>query len=42
MYLVNVLKYEICDGQLSFRGKKVLEVIIHYSNFKSGDLIVHD
>lgn len=25
--LVNVLKHEIRDGQLSFRGKRVLEVI---------------
>ncbi|XP_022979834.1 histidine protein methyltransferase 1 homolog isoform X1 [Cucurbita maxima] len=30
MYLVNVLKYEICDGQLSFRGKKVLELGCSY------------
>lgn len=28
--VVNVLKHEIRDGQLSFRGKRVLEVCIVY------------
>lgn len=28
--LVNVLKLEICDGQLSFRGKRVLELSCNY------------
>lgn len=31
--LVNVLKHEIRDGQLSFRGKRVLEVIQSKRNF---------
>lgn len=30
--LVNVLKHEIRDGQLSFRGKRVLEVCLLNTN----------
>jgi hypothetical protein len=33
--LVNVLKNEIRDGQLSFRGKRVLEVLPPLLNFLS-------
>ena len=31
--LVNIIKNEIRDGQLSFRGKRVLEVTYHFMNF---------
>ena len=31
--LVNVLKHEIRDGQLSFRGKRVLEVILYVNAY---------
>ena len=30
--LVNLLKHEIRDGQLSFRGKRVLEVFLVYTS----------
>lgn len=31
--IVNIIKNEIRDGQLSFRGKRVLEVISHSTDF---------